>query len=92
MEVNQPLPSNEDLLVSSDTPSSKCIQYGMSAITGFSATSTQSKSRNKLRDSPLKAGRSCYWSRFVSPGYSVEAPPLCATVSMASSPVNHDVF
>ena len=33
MEVNQPLPSNEELLVSSDTLSSKCIQYGMNAIT-----------------------------------------------------------
>ena len=56
MEVNQPLPSNEELLISSDTPSSKCIQYGMSAINGLSATSTQSKSRNKLQDSVEAAG------------------------------------
>ena len=54
MEVNRPLSSNEELLLSSDTLSLKCIRYGMSAITGLSATSTQSKSRNKLRDSPLK--------------------------------------
>ena len=52
MEVNQPLPSNEEL--SSDTPSSKHIRYGMSAITGLSATSTQCKLHNKLRNSPLK--------------------------------------
>jgi len=32
MEVNWPLPSNEELLLSSDTPSSKCIGYGTSAI------------------------------------------------------------
>jgi len=55
VEVNQPLPSNEELLVSSDTPSSKRIQYEMSAITGLSTTLTQSKSHSKLRDSPLKA-------------------------------------
>ena len=55
MKVNRPLPSNEELLLSSDTPSSKCIGYGTNVITGLSATSTQSKSRNKLRDLPLKA-------------------------------------
>jgi len=55
VEVNWPLPSNEELLVSSDTPSSKRIRYGMSAITSLSVTSTQRKSGNKLRDSPLKA-------------------------------------
>ena len=51
-ESKPALPSNEELLLSSDTPSLKRIRYGMSAITGLSATSAQSKSRNKLQDSP----------------------------------------
>ena len=41
VEVNRPLPTNEELLVSSDIFSSKRIRYGMSAITGLPATSTQ---------------------------------------------------
>ena len=55
MEVNQPLPSNEELLLSSDTPSSKRIWYGVGDITVLFDTSSQSKSCNKLQDSPLKA-------------------------------------
>ena len=48
VEENRPLPSNEEFLVNSDTPSSKHIWYGTSAITGLSATSTQRKLHKKL--------------------------------------------
>jgi len=78
LEVNRPLPSNEELLLSSDTPSSKCIWYGASAITGFSATSTQSKSCNKLRDSPMKAiTRQKLLMVKLHLAHLVQAPPSC---------------
>ena len=91
MEVNQPLPSNEELLLSSDAPSSMHIRYGISAITGLSTTSTQSKSRNKSRDSPLKAITRLKLLMVELCLAGLQCSTLCATVSTALLRVNHDV-